>query len=109
MPACRVPTAAEQAASVKADIEKAAGAGTPSYNPELAAEQYGEYLKDVDTYCVNHPEECAEYTSAGKHPTCSAILGIGTFAQKFCSNQGTFLLVGALSIVGVVLLATRRT
>jgi hypothetical protein len=108
MAACKVPTAAEQAAYVKTEIEKAAGAGTPNYNPNLAAEQYGEYLKDVSTYCESHPEECAEYQAAGEHPDCSAILGTGTFAQKFCANQGTFLLFGALGLVGVIVLATGR-
>ena len=108
LPACRVPTAAEQNAAIKADIEKAAGAGTPAYNPDLAAEQYQEYLKDATSYCASHPEECAAYKQAGESPTCSAMLGTGTVAQTFCANPGGYLLLGAAAIAGILLWGARR-
>lgn len=106
--ACKVPTAAQQAAVVKTDIEKAAGAGTPQYNPDLAAEQYAEYLKDTEAYCQVHPDECAQYTAAGEHPTCSALFGAGPTAAAFCKNPGGYLILGGAALFGIILLATRR-
>ena len=100
--ACKVPTAAQQAEYARQQIEKAAGAGTPQYNPELAAEQYQLYLADATAYCAMHPDECAEYTAAGENSTCTGILGAGRLAQSFCANKGTYLLAG-LAIGGLLL------
>lgn len=102
MPACKVPTAAQQNAAIKTEIEKAAGAGTPAYNPDLAAQQYEEYLKDSAAYCAAHPDECAEYTAASANPTCAALLGTGPLAQSFCGHSGLFLLAG-IGAVGLIL------
>lgn len=107
--ACKVPTAAAQAAAVKTQIEKAAGAGTETYNAELASTQYAAFLADQAAYCAAHPTECAEYTAAGEHPTCSAVLGASSLAQSFCKNQGTYLLFGVLGAVGIMMLAGKRS
>ena len=63
---CGVPTQQQQDARVYADIQKAAGFGTPSYNPQLAGEQYSAYKADIAAYCADpaNAANCAAFQQA---------------------------------------------
>lgn len=105
---CRVPTQAELDALAKASIDKAAGAGTPNYNPDLSTQQYQGYKQDVTALCNTDPAGCAAYKAASNNPTCAAFLGTGDTATAFCANPGKYLLIGGAVIAGLIYLGARR-
>lgn len=81
LPACQVPTAAVQAAQAAADIQKAAGAGTPNYNPQLAQQQTAAYQADVAALCQQDPASCSQAAFASQNPNWAATLGAGNLSQ----------------------------
>lgn len=81
LPACQIPTAAAQATQAATDIQKAAGAGTPNYNPTLAAQQTAAYQQDVAALCQQDPTSCAQAQFASQNPNWAAALGSGNLSQ----------------------------
>jgi hypothetical protein len=89
--ACRVVTQAEIDATTTAAIQKAAGAGTPAYNPDLAAQQTAAYQGDVAALCASDPAGCEAYKAATVPPAPT-----------------NWLLYGGLALAGVAVLSMGR-
>lgn len=100
---CGVQTQAQINQEAQASIQKAAGGGTPNYNPALAQQQYQQFLQDEQAYCADpaNAANCAAWKQAQPGATCSTIFGSGMFGQSVCGNPSAWIL-GAAAVIGLL-------
>lgn len=97
-------------AQAKASIQKAAGYGTPSYNPALAAQQYQAFLADEVAYCADpaNASNCAAFKQAQPGATCQTLFGTGATGQSICSSPGLWVAGAVLLVIGVAIAVSSR-
>lgn len=102
---CGVIPQAEIEAQAKASIQKAAGYGTPSYNPQLAAQEYQAFLEDEVAYCADpaNASNCAAFKQAQPGATCQALFGTGSTGQSICNSPGLWAAGAVLLVIGVAI------